>query len=247
MLLRILDRVVVSDGTLLGYKCITDRDNIIFISKYEIDYYISDGIIKDTRLVYGNEESNGVKDIGGIIDRYISSHKDIMDIQKISNNRVKLLDVKDKVSSGRLVLPSFITDYNTPLKGCKFSEVIINNSKDIDIDISSLCAMMDSKRLKLVVKNPEYVTSMYGLCYNSLSLEELDISGLNLKNVIDIGYLVGGCKRLKVIDMRGTDVSRVENMVGMFSGCEELSISNIRGVDSRVISEYRRTGIKGVV
>ena len=57
--------------------------------------------------------------------------KDILDYRLLEDDRVELIEVLDKEDTGKIVIPSFITDLNKYdkgnflFKGCKYSEIYI--------------------------------------------------------------------------------------------------------------------------
>ena len=74
--------------------------------------------------------------------RYINKQRligrEILDLRLLENDKVELVGVKDKDDTGRLVVPSFVTDIkmylaNGVFKGCRYSEIYIDNKEDMEL------------------------------------------------------------------------------------------------------------------
>lgn len=103
-----------------------------------------------------------------------------LEYKLINNDRVVLLNIRDKKSTGKLVIPPFITDFQihyefigsmsfvtSPFSYCRYTNIIILNSPNIKINTNWLFAKMHSKILK--------VESMEGMFegYNNLMVKKL--------------------------------------------------------------------------
>ena len=161
--------------------------------------------------------------------------KDILKLKLLSRNRVELVEVLDKEDTGRLVIPSFITDIHwhmdngilidNALMDCKFSEVYVDNNRDINL--KGLCANMGSDKLKVGVRDISKITGMSNMFDGCIFLTHLDISGLSGENrVRDMGSMFNACGRLSSINFGGLDTSKVKDMSNMFSGCANLELSS---------------------
>lgn len=184
--------------------------------------------------------------------------RDILEIELLDGDRVKLIDVKDKDSSGSIEIPSFITEYYSgdiiveDTKGrivnkkescfslCKFREIFIDNSSDVRLDASSLCAMMRSDKLKLRFSNPDKVINMNNLFYECSDLKELDVSGLDTRNVTDMSNMFYGCCKLKELDVSRFNTSSVEDMSGMFCCCKSLELLDLSNFDTHKVINMSR-------
>lgn len=160
--------------------------------------------------------------------------EDKLVLMLLEDDCVKLVDVKDKNDSGKLVIPSFITDFDvriedgivvqSPLIGCSYEEIHIDNKRDISL--KGLCSGMDSIKIKLSVRDPKKVTDVSYLFEDSLKVKSIDISGLFRGNKVkDMGNMFSSCMLLKEINFSGIDTSGVEDMSYMYNGC--VSISNV--------------------
>ena len=176
--------------------------------------------------------------------------KKVLEYKLIENDRVMLMSVNDKEDTGRLVIPSFITELNKCdsdgfvgvdflLKGCKYSEVYVNNKCGIEFDASMLCREMESKRLKVEFRYPGNVVNMMGMFLDCERLEELDISMFDTDNVIDMSDMFSLCKRLKKIDLKCIDTRNVVNMSWMFSGCKSLKRLDLSMVNTSNVKSMR--------
>lgn len=156
-------------------------------------------------------------------------------LEYLDGDRVRLLGVKNKRDTGRLVIPSFVTDF-IPIKvsrnaervihgallGCKFTEVYVDNSGDRDINVSGLCAGMESEELKVVFRHPERIINTKYMFSGCRSLVKLDISGLRLKKVKCMHDMFSWCLSLEKLDLNSFDVGIVTDMRRMFYNCCSL-------------------------
>ena len=174
--------------------------------------------------------------------------KRVLDFVLLSNDRVMLSGVLDKEDTGRLVIPSFITEVKelgsvsgvydrdknrAVMGGCKYSEVYIDNVDNRDISLNSLCAYMESEKLKIYIRNWCRVVNIKNMFNGCMYIEELDLGdGIDTSNVIDMSWLFCGCCNLKGIDISKLNTSKVENMSNMFSGCHLLKEIDVSGFDT---------------
>ena len=163
--------------------------------------------------------------------------KEVLKIILLDNDNVMLDDVIDKESTGRIVIPGFITCMKLkvmpliggygPLDGCNYTEVYVENKKGRDLDCKYLCAGMKSDELDIVFKNPEYISDLSGLCYDNGNMTRVNIRGLDrneadFKKVKDLNLLFSECKLLKTVDLRHLRFGKLHWLSDMFSGCEKL-------------------------
>ena len=167
-----------------------------------------------------------------IMDRFVKGLDAELKFRLSICDRVELYSVENKVSTGRLIIPSFITDLDIDiteehedafaLNGCRYSEVFIDNSDRIPFNASGLCGYMESKKLKVVFKNPKKVVNMTKMFYNCKAYE-IDVSELDTSNVSDMEELFRNCVNLSKVDVSKWDVSKVKYISFMFDRCENLS------------------------
>ena len=133
-------------------------------------------------------------------------------------DEVVLVDVKDKNDNGRLVIPSFITKIEgvksgrMPLRFCNYSEIYVDNQKDRLISAKYLCAGMRSSVLKVVFKYPENVSSTYGMFEYNVLLEEVDISGISLQNVVNMRNMFKNCRNMRNIYLGNQNKYSIKNL-----------------------------------
>ena len=168
--------------------------------------------------------------------------KDILDIKLLENDRVELVEVLDKEDTGRLVIPSFITDISDyiPLYDCKYTEVYIDNKIGVWLNISALCAGMDSIELKLGIRYPEYITDMSYLFRKCTELAKVDLGGMDIRNVKDIKNMFEDCIRLNDIDISGLNISNVIDMSDIFNGCISLKGVKLSGLDTSKVEDMSK-------
>ena len=86
---------------------------------------------------------------------------EVLKIELLDDDRVKLIEVLDKNSDGKIVIPKFITNYQSyglwggVFKGCHYTDLYIDN--EYKIDIGYLCANMESKEIRIRFKNSNLI------------------------------------------------------------------------------------------
>ena len=165
--------------------------------------------------------------------------KDILDVCILSDDAVMLMDVKDKVDTGRLVVPNFITDINNngPLKSCKYTEIYVDNRDGMELDVNSLCRGMSSDKLMVEFRNPDMVVSTSRMFIDCKELKHIDISKLSQYRIRDMSFMFCGCVKLKSIYLWGygeqsKDVSNLD-MRGMFMWCSSLEDIDISRLNTK--------------
>lgn len=137
--------------------------------------------------------------------------KNILAVELLPDDRVKLIKVLDEESTGSFRLPDFITDFGPPSKlehsgvdyygpfnNCNFSSINIGKIGVLPIDTLSK------------------------LFQGTLRITELDLSKIDSSKVISMVKMFNGCKGLKKLDLRGFDFSLLKLADFMFSGCTSL-------------------------
>lgn len=187
--------------------------------------------------------------------------KEIIDIRLLSNDRVMLVEVFDKESTGMFVIPKFITEFmqirqssgrfvQTPLfEQCQFSEVRFENNPDILLDACRLFSNMESTNLKVRFAHPECLIITDRMFENCVKLCTLDLDGFNTENVNSMTNMFNNCKSLKNLYLRGFNTSKVRNMSGMFCRCyglESLDLSEFstESVENMATMFYACTNLK---
>ena len=175
----------------------------------------------------------------GYINKQRLLGKDILKFDILNDDKVRLVKVKDIESDGRLVIPSFVTSIEQGcLIGSKYSEIYIYNKDEVEISIKGLCFGMDSTKLKVSCKSPDYIVDISYLFSNCHKLEELDISGLCVSKVRDLSYTFKDCNNLRSIDISNWGTSNVTDMKGLFQWCTKLGcIVGISGLDTSKVED----------
>ena len=165
---------------------------------------------------------------------------DLIKIELLSNDRVKLLEVLDKESTGSFTLPSFITeqDYSElegPFRSCRFEEIIINHDYT---DWTYLFSSMSSKKLSINYQGKpiESLNSTFNRCE---SLEQINLNNLDTSNVTDMSHTFAWCKSLKQIDISSFDTSNVTDMSHTFAWCKSLKQIDISSFDTRNVTNMK--------
>ena len=71
----------------------------------------------------------------------------------------------------------------------------------------------------MVILSLESGNSMFCNCS---SLQSIDLSNFNTKNVVDMSFMFSGCSSLKALDLRSFNTENVSDMSCMFQSCSSL-------------------------
>lgn len=151
--------------------------------------------------------------------------KGAMELAKLSDDRVKLIDIVDKEDSGRIIIPSFVTDIGiAAFGGCRLSEVVIDNKQEMKLN--NAFGDMESTRLRVILNNPGNIIEMQYSFLHCDNLTELSVESKDKKSktnkLCSLRGAFRGCKRLKHINLECIDTSNVTDMESAFSSCEGL-------------------------
>lgn len=131
-----------------------------------------------------------------------------LNFELIDNDRVLLLEVKDKDSTGIFKMPSFITDID-----CGYNEAgLFSQCKFTKIDLGNTKLYNYNRRIK-------NTRSMFAECIN---LQEVNLGGLNTDGLCDTSYMFYKCKNLKHIDLSNFDTEILQDLTCMFVYCDKL-------------------------
>lgn len=167
-------------------------------------------------------------------EHLLGSKQMIMKI--LPKDKVMLIEVLNKRSTGKFIIPNFITEfaqirttmsYRLLFDGCRFTEVYIDNPPNIDLDISYLFSRMESSTLKIRFKHPECIVRADRLFDSCIHLKELDFSGLDTSRIMSMSYMFHNCMSLRSIDLSIFNTVKVKNMAGMFRNCQALEEVNL--------------------
>jgi uncharacterized protein YjbI with pentapeptide repeats len=76
----------------------------------------------------------------------------------------------------------------------------------------------------LDMSNIMNMDSMFSGCS---SLENIVFDGVDTRKVKSMNYLFKNCKNLKIVDMSAINTQNVDSMASLFSGCENINSINI--------------------
>ena len=191
--------------------------------------------------------------------------KNLLKYALLDNDRVALTKVIDTRSTGKLIIPSFITDIGNnlndginysvmiyPLSACKFRHIIVENQPNTEFNASRLCGYMRSTEIKLEFRHPECVTSLKELFKGCSDLTQVDLSKLDIPNVKSIDRMFSLCSSLKSLDISHFNTQNLESMRLAFLGCESLTKLDISHFNtSKLVSMekafYDCSGLKSLV
>lgn len=155
----------------------------------------------------------------------------------LPDDEVELVKVTDTVSTGSFTVPSFITSFrvsisnlwnnvtDAPFCGCRFTEIIIDNNPNYDLDLSGLFSRMASDKLHIVIKHPEKITGVrkaFQLCSHVQSIS--GISNWCIQNTLSLDSLFNMCTSLEDIsEVSNWDTSNIQSIELLFNGCKQLT------------------------
>ena len=110
----------------------------------------------------------------------------------------------------------------TNLKSIDFADWNTPNLTDISYMFSKCKNLQDIKNISNI--NTEKCLNFNGVFYNCVSLEEIDLSKLNMTNAEAFSATFSGCVSLKnIIGLSNIDMQKVKDTSSMFNGCTNLS------------------------
>ena len=229
------DRVIelARDGQVIGIKVNSRGDGLV-----------SSGI--DLRKLSSVRE--GSKDSGSNYNRanmYMNKlkllgKKPLFDVNYKSGDKVELVRVQGGIG-GKFIVPSFITSVGKEaFKGCKYSELYIDNVAGMEFDVKELCVGMKSEELKVVFRHPECIKDMSRMFSRCKNLREIDISGIDTSNVENMNGLFSDCIKLECIKLGSIDTRNVKDMSNMFSGCIKLKSIDMSKIRTNNVVKMRK-------
>lgn len=84
---------------------------------------------------------------------------------------------------------------------------------------------------------PINATSCRKMFYGCKSLENIDLSGFDTRNIVEMRCMFMNCKNLKQLDLSGFSTGNVCEMTNMFFRCSSLEQVNLSGLDTHNV-EY---------
>ncbi len=126
-----------------------------------------------------------------------------------SEGQIQLFfNIKQYYKNNLLVYKKEIKDY---------IEIFINNKK---IDFSLQYEI--DRKTKIIVKSKKLLTNMEYLFYNCITLNSLDLSNINTKNIINMEYIFSNCRSLTSINLSNLNTLNDLKMNNMFNECNSL-------------------------
>lgn len=154
-------------------------------------------------------------------------------IELCHNDGIRLIEVRDKDSGGRIVIPSFVTEMKVQHcslwecgKGafdeCSFTDIYIDNPKGREISCEAIFSCMKSKRIRVQFANPEMITDMSYMFYGCKWVEEIELVKFNSINARSARSMFDGCRSLRELRIESINTANVIDMSYMFRECTEL-------------------------
>lgn len=152
----------------------------------------------------------------------------------VDDNTVLLVNVLDKDSTGKIVIPQFITGLDEKKQdqsydlleqaftGCRFTEIEIQNSPGTFKTIDKMCCRMRQSSIKLTMWHDEDVKSAKELFQGCRNLQKIDLSGLTLDNLEIASKIFEQCVNIVELDLQTIVFSKTTRMDGLCLLCEQL-------------------------
>lgn len=171
------------------------------------------------------------------INKYRLLNKEpIIKFKIVDDSTVLLTDITDKKSTGKIIIPQFITGISLekfqtnsniplmaqPFSGCNFTEIEIQNSPGTFENIDKMFCRMFQNKLKITMWHDEGVISARNLFYSCNSLEYLELNGLSFSNLRTAHSMFQECSKIIKLDLQTLNLSKLVEATHMFSLCESL-------------------------
>ena len=122
--------------------------------------------------------------------------------------------------------PNFISSYYPNI-------IYINGEKQSTIKISYYFNQTENDVILIWNNTINYCKNMFNDCTN---ITEIDLSGFNSSDVINMAAMFRGCSKLTSINLTNLDTSKVTEMGSMFRDCSELSSLDLSSFDTSKVT-----------
>ena len=156
-------------------------------------------------------------------------------------------DTDDKYN-GTIKAKYIINDYskkikiiNAPVDKISIS-VFVNNTKIIDLKENEYEISLDKtygNNLELKYKGK--LTNLSYLFNQMDNLEEIDLSGINAKEVNSMENMFSNCYNLKYANFSNLVITNLKNINNMFYNCSNLEIIDLENIDTKNILTSKST------
>lgn len=93
------------------------------------------------------------------------------------------------------------------------------------------------KKIPKITLNDKVTNLSYA--FQNYPLPNLDVSGLDTSNVVNMFYMFHKCSKLTTLDLSNFDTSNVTNMSAMFADCNNLVNLNVSSFDTSNVTTFR--------
>ena len=158
---------------------------------------------------------------------------------KITNEKNYIECIYDKNQSGvqSQLFFNMKQDYKNNLLVYKkeikdYIEIFKNNKK---IDFSLQCEIYE--KTKIIIKSKKLLTNMKYLFYNCITLNSLDLSNFNTKNIINMEYMFCNCQSLTSLNFSNINTLNVLKMNNMFNECNSLISLDLSNFNTKNVTD----------
>lgn len=157
-----------------------------------------------------------------------------------------LRDISLNIESGIKVESMRGIFSNTDIRKMDFRGIQKESLRDLK-DISNMFSFCRIQEVDLnVFSEADKIELAYGLFVNCFKLRELDLSGLNLSNVIKVHCICKNCDNLKVVKFGKYILNNIEDMTQMFYGCDSLEYVDMSGLNIVSNKDIKKSDIYGL-
>lgn len=187
-----------------------------------------------------------IQDESGILTLKLENHKYSLNvnveeererIKKEVNSRLKhVYDwFKEDTGNKHWVL------YDTEMYSVKYDSIgqwrYLNYREDSTLAQNSTTMDNPAGTLHASPTIPINATSCKKMFYGCKSLENIDLSRFDTRNIVNMCCMFTDCKNLKQLNLSGFNTGNVHEMTHMFSRCSNLEQINLSGIDTHNV-EY---------
>lgn len=138
-----------------------------------------------------------------------------------------------------------VTDVGVRING-SFFPARLGRNIDFDIEISNTMTdihdMFNSQYYISYIKPfsvPSSVTSIYNAFSGCISLLDIDVSGWDVRNVLNMNSLFSDCIHLKKLDLSSWDVGNATSFYRMFRNCYSIKNIDLTGWEPKNVTDTR--------
>lgn len=170
--------------------------------------------------------------------------KEILKLKLLDNDDVLLVEVMDKDYTGKVVIPSFITqvinyaeECYKPFAGCMVEEIYLDNKNGGCKDLSFLLSDLRSSRIKFSIARGECVTKAIGMFSDSRYIKDIEFGDFDASNIKVTSCMFEGCRQVTELDLSKLNMESIEDASYMFHKCDLLRYVTFGDINMKMIKQ----------